>query len=123
MQISIIIFGLLITAMAAVLLLSPARLTRFLLRHSGDPWLHILAAAIRIVLGIVLLLYAAESRFPAALVVLGWVALLAGVSIALVPPHFFRKMVVWAFDRFGRYTRVAALAVLVFGLFLVYAIV
>ena len=123
MQISIILFGLLISAMAAALLAIPARLTAFMLRHSGDPWFHILAAAIRIVLGIVLILHAAETRFPTALTVLGWIALLAGVAIALIPPSRFRQLVAWLFDRLGRYVRIAAAAALAFGVFLVYAVV
>jgi hypothetical protein len=123
MQISIILLGLLITVMGAVLMLSPARLTQFMLGHSGDPWFHILAAAVRIVLGVILILYADETRFSTALTVLGWIALLAGVTIALTPPSRFQKMVAWAFDRFGRYLRIAALGAVVFGLFLVYAVV
>lgn len=123
MQTSIILLGLLITALAAVMMMSPARLTGFMLRHSGDPWFHILAAAVRIVLGIVLILYADESRFPTALTLLGWIFLLAGVTFALLSPPRFQKLVAWMFDRFGRYVRIAALGGVVFGLFLVYAVV
>ena len=70
-----------------------------------------------------LILYAPASRFPQALLLIGWIAVVAGVILALFPPAKFQSLIRWAFDRFSRYTRMAALAAVIFCLFLIYAAV
>jgi hypothetical protein len=117
----IIVFGLFVILMAGSLALRPENLTEFLLRQAGKTWLQVLAAAVRIAIGVALILYAPESRFPHALLVIGWIAVVAGVILALVPPAKFQSLIRWAFERFARYTRIAALAAMIFGLFLIYA--
>jgi len=81
-----------------------------------------MAAGIRIAIGIVLILYAAQSRFPLALEIIGWIAIAAGVALALMPPAKFRQLINWAFERFGKYTRAAAFFAVLFGAFLIYAV-
>ncbi|MBT8058133.1 MAG: hypothetical protein KJO33_00980 [Gammaproteobacteria bacterium] len=122
MKFLIILLCVLITAMAAWLLVRPESLTRLLLRNAGRTWMHVLAAAVRIVLGALLVLYADQSRFPVVLAVIGWFAIAAGVVLALMPPSRFQSLVEWAFERFGAYVRVAAAAAVAFGLFLIYAV-
>jgi uncharacterized membrane protein YidH (DUF202 family) len=123
MRVLIILLSVLITAMAAWLLVKPENLTRFLIENSGRTWMHVLAAGVRIVLGALLVLYADQSRFPVVLAVLGWFAIAAGVVLAVIPPSRFQRLVEWAFERFGAYTRAAAAAAVAFGLFLVYAVI
>jgi hypothetical protein len=84
--------------------------------------LHITAAAVRIVMGVVMILYAGASRYPMAFQIIGWIALVAGVVLALTPPARFKKLVHWAFSKFGRYTRVAAVFAVMFGAFLIHAV-
>jgi uncharacterized membrane protein YidH (DUF202 family) len=122
MKILIILFCVLITAMAAWLLVRPEGLTRFLLRNAGRTWMHVLAAGVRIVLGALLVLYADQSRFPVVLAVIGWFAIAVGVVLALIPPSRFQRLIEWALERFSAYTRVAAAAAVAFGLFLIYAV-
>jgi len=121
-KVLIIVFGLFVVVAAGSLALRPKTLTEFLLRHAAETWLHVLAAAMRILIGVALLLYASQSRFPMTLQILGWVAVAAGIIVALVPPSKFKQLITWAFERFGSYTRAAALAALVFGVFLIYAV-
>ena len=54
--------------------------------------------------------------------VIGWIAVVAGVILALIPPAKFQRLISWAFDRFGRYTRMAGLAAVVLAGFLIYAV-
>jgi len=121
-QLLIIAFGLFVVVMTAVLVLYPEKLTEFLLHHAGDVWMHVLAAVMRITIGVALLLYASHSRFPQTLQILGWIALIAGVMVALIPPARFKQLITWAFERFGAYTRIAAVAALIFGVFIIYAV-
>ena len=122
MKLAIVLFALLVCVMAAALALRPRVFMDFILRHADALWLHLLAAGVRIALGIVLIMYAPESRFPLTLQILGWIALLAGITLAVLPPARFKQLMHWAFGKFGRYTRMAAVAALLFGIFLIYAV-
>ncbi len=122
MKILILLLAGAITLTAVWLMVKPESLTRFLVRNAGRIWFHVLAVGVRIVLGVLLLLYADQSRFPLVLTVLGWIAIAAGVGLALIPPARFRRLVEWAFERFGAYTRLAAAGAVAFGLFLFYAV-
>lgn len=122
MKLFIMLFAALVILMASALIFRPEKLTQYLLRHAGETWVQVMAVGIRVAIGIVLILYAAQSRFPLTLEIIGWIAIAAGVALALMPPAKFRQMIHWAFERFGKYTRVAAVAALLFGVFLVYAV-
>jgi hypothetical protein len=123
MKIFIILFNLFILAMAGFMALRPRQFTATLLNLSENVWLHLLAAVARIAIGIVLILYADQARFPLTLQILGWLAIVAGISIALLPRAKFIRLMQWAFERFARYTRVAALIALLFAGFLIYAVI
>lgn len=123
MGIVIILFGLFIVAASFYLVLRPNEFSDLMLRHAGDRWLHVLAAAARIGLGIVLILHAPATRFPLTLTVLGWIALVAGIILVLMPPSVFHKLIRWVFDRLGSYARAAGVLAFLFGAFLIYAVV
>jgi hypothetical protein len=118
----ILFFGLLIVVMAGLLMFRPKLLTDFMVRNAAATWMHVMAVAVRLIMGVALLLYASQSRFPLPLQIIGWIAIAAGVILALIPPARFKQLVTWAFERFGHYTRAAALAALVFGAFIIYAV-
>ena len=118
----IVLLGLLIILMAGLLAIRPRELSGFILEHAGKRWFQGIAVSTRILLGIVLILYADSSRYPQALFVLGWIAVAAGVALALMPPRWFRALVHRGFERFGRHVRLVALAAVLFGLFLVHAV-
>jgi len=123
MRIFIIGFGIFIIAIAGAMALRPKRFGDTLLRYVGATWMQVLAAAVRIVGGIVLVLYAGQSRFPLTLQIIGWIAIAAGVIVALMPAEKFTRLINWAFERFSRYTQVAALFAVLFGVFLIYAVI
>ena len=118
----IITFGLFVIVMTGMLAFRPKDFTEFLLRHAAEMWIHVLAAAMRITIGVALLLYASHSRFPLTLQIIGWAALITGVIVALIPPAKFKQLIIWVFERFGKLTRIAAVATLIFGVFIIYAV-
>lgn len=122
MKTFIILFGLFVFVMAGVLVARPKEFTSYMLRHAGETWMHVGAVAVRLVLGAVLILYASQSRFPQTLQILGWIALIAGVVLILVPPGKFKQLIEWAFERLGSYTRIVGLFAVLFGGFLIYAV-
>ncbi len=123
MNIIIILFGLLIIVMAGIMAVRPKLFADTMLQYFGSVWLHVLAAAVRIAMGIALVLYADQSRFPLALHIIGWLAIAAGVIIALLPHAKFTRLFLWFFEKFAPYTRIAAIVAVLFGGFLIYAVI
>ena len=122
MKTLIILFGLLIISIAGLMAVRPKLFADKLMQSVGSVWIHVLAAAVRIVMGLALVLYAEQSRFPLTLHIIGWIAIVAGVIIALVPHTKFTRLIRWVFERFAPYTRIAAVFAVLFGGFLIYAV-
>ena len=84
--------------------------------------MQVFAVAVRIILGLALILYADQSKFPVILEVIGWLSLAAAVTIAVIPHAQFHRLISWVLDRFQGYVWIGALAAIGFGVFLVYAV-
>jgi len=79
-----------------------------------------LAVGARIVLGVVLILVAPESRFPFAFQLLGWVALIAAVVLPLVGRSRISNLLEWFECRPRGWIRGWLLFGLMFGGFLIF---
>jgi uncharacterized membrane protein YidH (DUF202 family) len=116
-----LVLSLLVAALGALGLLSPARLVG-VVRHFQTPAGLYAAAALRLVLGAALLFAAPASRAPTALRILGVFLVLAG----LVTPFFglerFRKLLDWWSTRGTAFERAWAAFALALGLLLAYAL-
>lgn len=123
MRIFIILFGLFIISIAVTIMLRPESFTGILTRHARAAWVHLLAVVVRIVFGLVLVFYAEQSRFPLALQIIGWIAIVAGVMLALLPREKFARLLMWALERFSSYLPFAALIATILGGFLIYAVI
>ena len=55
-----------------------------------------LVAALRVGLGCILLVVAASARHPLAIEIVGWLAVLAGLMMLVIPPEGLRAVVGWA---------------------------
>ena len=103
-------------------IVSPESLVRFarLWQRPGGLWL---AAAIRIVLGVAMLMAAPESRAPLALRILGVFIIIAGVITPFYGMERFSKMLNWWATRSVAFKRAWASVALLFGVFLIYVVV
>ena len=119
----IVLFGLAIVATAAVMLIRPVLVIDLMRQFAGAVWLHVTAVGVRLVLGIVLITYADQSRFPLTLQFLGGLAIVAAIILALIPRSRFADLIEWVFARFAAYARVAGLVAMLFGGFLIYAVI
>ena len=122
MKLIILLFGLAIVATGLLMLWKPPVMADFLRRHAGSTHLHQAAIGDRLVLGIVLIGYADQSRFPLLLGILGGLSIAAAIVIAVLPGHKFEQLVRWATERFEGYMRPASVVVVVFGLILITAV-
>ncbi|MBC6429056.1 MAG: hypothetical protein GDA55_07525 [Cellvibrionales bacterium] len=115
-------FGVLMLAAGALLILQPAVLVNALRQHLDSNGLHFLAVVSRLVLGAILLSYAADSRFPIALQTLGALIFASGVVLGAIGRHNFQRLMAWALGLRPVYQRTAGVLALILGGALVAAI-
>lgn len=118
----IIVFGVLLLFTGLLLVSRPEAILGLLRTNVDSPVIHFLAVAVRLVLGAALVVYSAESRFPVALEVLGWITLAAAIGLAVMGRRNFELLMRWALNLASSYGRIAGIVALLFGAFLVYAV-
>ena len=104
------------------MLFRPARFLDHMQRYSHTASMHAMAVAVRVVLGIALIFYAEQSKFPLVLQILGWLSVIAAAILAVIPHKRFTKLINWIVERFAGYARAGASAAVIFGAFLIYAV-
>jgi hypothetical protein len=98
MSLVVSISGLFMLGMAAAILIAPERLKR-LLRVFVDKQGFGLAAGIRILVGILFLVAASETRAPSFVTAMGILFLLAGVAIPFIGAARIERLASWWLER------------------------
>ncbi len=83
--------GLYLLGLAAAAVVAPTRLRRYLAAHASSAALHFLEMAVRIVVGISLVLTAPRMRFPAAFGAFGWLLIATSLVICLMPWQWHQR--------------------------------
>ena len=117
-----LILSILLAALGTLGLVLPQRLAD-LARQFLTPGGLILAAAIRILFGLVLVFAAPNARTPEFVRVIGIISLVAGVMTPLLRVEQHRKILDWWVDRGSGLMRIWSAVGLVFGLVLAYAFI
>ena len=63
------------------------------------------------------------SRFPIAIEVIGWISIVAAVSLAVMGRRNFNRLMSWALSVAKPFARIGGVIAAAFGAFLVYAFV
>jgi hypothetical protein len=113
--------GLLILALGALGVVSPARLLALVARSQSQRGLYFIAA-IRVVIGVALVLAAAGSRAPAFLRILGVISVLAGLATPFFGVHRFQAILSWWSLRPAVVLRLWCLVVVLLGGAIVWAV-
>lgn len=119
----ILFFGVLILLSGAMILLNPDPVFGLFRRHGESSGFHVMAVVVRLILGIALVRYAAESKYPLALQILGWLSLVAAMVLAVMGRTRFKRLLTWALSFTSPLARIAGFFGMVFGGFLIYAVV
>ena len=119
----IILFGLMTLLAGVIIVVNPEIIFGPLQKQVEKVSLQILAIGIRLVIGILLIQYADESRFPTIIEILGWLSIAAAVTFGVIGRRRFINLMVWAFSLLKTYGRIGGLFAMAFGGFLVYAFV
>ena len=123
MTLFIIIFGALTCLAGMVILVNPEIVFGFLRKNSAKIELHILAVAIRLVLGAFLIYQSGASKYPLAIEIIGWLSIVAAVFFAVIGRNNFSRLMAWALSQVKTLGRVGGVIASVFGAFLIHAFI
>lgn len=116
----VIVVGTLVTAISLYLLLWPGKLAALVEGVFGSNWLYG-AALLRLLLGAALIASADTVAFPRTIELLGWLFVLGGLGLVVVPVAPLRRMASWFGELSPGPARLWLSLALLFGLFLLYA--
>jgi hypothetical protein len=121
-QIIVLVFGITIVVLAAWGVYAPARLINLVTRAMDQNWGIYVGVLTRLLLGVALIIAAPGSLFPLLFQVLGWVAIVAAVALALMGRTMIRRLVAW-FEQFSAaIVRLWLLFGIAFGGLLIYGV-
>jgi len=121
MRIAALLVGVFTVAVGLVGLVSPASVTAARQLYFATPTGLYTAAAVRLAMGLVVILGATASRAPKTLRVLGAVMCMQGLSATILGPEHARTVLEWEAMRPGL-LRAGAIVALATGLFMVFAV-
>ena len=119
----ILIFGILILVAGITMLMNPDAICGPIRSRSESFGFHIFAVVVRLILGIALIFYATESKYPLALQIIGWISLAASSLLLGIGRPRFQKLMIWALNLVSPVRRLGGLLGMLFGGFLVYAMI
>jgi len=123
MIVLIIIFGALTLLIGIVIVINPEVIFGFLRNNMGKLVIHILAVAVRLVIGVLLIYQSSVSKFPFVIEVIGWLSIVAAIIIAVMGRRNFNRLMSWALSLVKPIGRVGGVLAVAFGAFLIYAFV
>ena len=92
----IMLFGAATTIAGVIIVISPETVFGLIRKHLASMGIHVLAVVMRIVRGATLILCAAESKFPAAIEVIGWITLVAALMLGIMGRVRLKRLIAWA---------------------------
>ena len=121
MRMAALLVGLFTVVIAVVGLVSPASVTAVRRLYFATPTGTYTAAAVRLAMGLVVILGATASRTPKTLRVLGALMCMQGLSAAILGPEHARTVLEWETMR-PALLRAGAIVALASGVFMVFAL-
>ena len=119
----IVTFGSLTLLTGSVIVVDPEAIFGFLRNHLGKLGIHILAVAVRLILGALLIYQSNLSRYPLVIEIIGWLSIAAAMVFALMGRRNFCRSMTWALSRSKSCGRIGGILAVTFGGFLVLAFV
>ena len=119
----IIIFGALILLAGVVIVINPEIIFGYLQSNLDRLATHILAVVVRLIIGALLISQSSLSKYPLAIEILGWLSIVAALSLAVMGRHNFHRLLSWALTFLKPFGRVGGVFAAAFGGFLIYAFV
>jgi len=119
----ILLFGVLTSLGGVVLIIRPEFIFSILTKYGDLLSLQIFAVIVRILFGVALVIGASESKYPIVLQIFGWLLISAALVIGGIGRERFKKVVKWSVKLPTLIYRLASALSILFGCFLIYAVV
>ncbi len=119
----IVLFGLMVFLAGVIIVVNPEIIFGLLRNSLEKVSLQVLAIGIRVAIGILLIQYASESKYPIIIEILGWLSIAAAITFSVIGRRRFLSLMSWAFSLLKPYGRIGGLFATAFGGFLVHAFV
>ncbi|MCZ6468443.1 MAG: hypothetical protein O6499_02200 [Candidatus Dadabacteria bacterium] len=119
----ILLFGVLTSLGGVVLIIRPEFIFSILTKYGDLLSLQIFAVIVRILFGVALVIGASESKYPIVLQIFGWLLISAALVIGGIGRERFKKVVKWSVKLPTLIYRLASVLSILFGCFLIYAVV
>lgn len=123
MTIFIIIFGALTCLVGIVIVVNPQIVFGLLQKNYAKIELQIVAVALRLILGVILIIQSADSKYPFVIEIIGWLSIVAAVFLSVIGRNNFLKLMSWALSQVKTLGRVGGVIASAFGAFLIYAFI
>ena len=123
MTIFIIIFGALTCLVGIVIVVNPQIVFGLLQKNYTKIELQIVAVALRLILGVILIIQSADSKYPFVIEIIGWLSIVAAVFLSVIGRNNFLKLMSWALSQVKTLGRVGGVIASAFGAFLIYAFI
>ncbi|MBC8414321.1 hypothetical protein H8E50_11735 [bacterium] len=124
MRYIVFIFGMITAIAGAMIIIRPDSIFNLIRKQLESLSLYIVAVVVRLILGIALIGIAAESKYPLAIEVIGWISIAAAIILGAIGPVKFKGLIVWALTfASSSIGRIGGVIALLFGCFLIYAVV
>ena len=112
------------TIVAGILILIKPDMVFGLIRRKTESFgLHILAVVLRIILGIALMMYATESKYPTAISIIGWISIVAACVLGVMGRTNFKRLMSWALSLAPSFGRIGGFLAILLGGFLIHAVI
>ncbi|MBW2565251.1 MAG: hypothetical protein JRE29_14800 [Deltaproteobacteria bacterium] len=85
--------------------------------------LHIIAVAVRLVIGVLLIYQSSVSKFPFVIEIIGWLSIVAAIFLSVMGRRNFNRLMSWALSLSKPLGHVGGVLAVAFGAFLIYAFV
>ena len=118
----IILFGSATIVAGIIIMINPETVFGLIRKKLQSLGLHILAVVVRVILGIALIMYAPESKYPTAILILGWITIIAASVLGIMGRTNFKRLMSWALRFSHSFLRIAGLLAILFGGFLIHAV-
>ena len=115
------LIGAMIAVGGVLLLVRPALMIGLIESGAGRPWLYTFAIIVRVVLGVLLVTGAAQSRYPLVVEILGWLVLAAALVLLLMGSKRFYRLIRWIMQKVRPFAPIGGLIGVLFGVFLICA--
>jgi len=119
----IMLFGTATIVAGIIIVINPESVFGLMRRKLESLGLHILAVVVRIIIGVALIICAVESKYPTAILVLGWISIVAASVLGIMGRTHFRRLMSWALSLKPSFGRIGGFFAILFGGFLIHAVV